>query len=257
MGSTKQPPNYMVFRKPRTRTLRALNNIFVITGIARNAVEDARQTLQAQRRGKLRFPIPTVQGDKVVVARRRTKILSLLGQAVDRDFFSQAVVPAVALTESYLGEMLGLILRAYPKKLEASEKKVGLDLILEAKHLHEVLDAVISDQIHSAFYASPTKYFKYIEETLSISIPEACKASYAEVKATRDIFVHNGGIANTLYREKAGTLARAADGASLPLDEPYFSSAITSMKAIVQSVYQELLEKYGHTRDLTNPELRR
>ncbi len=81
MGNTRRIPNYMLFRKPRTRTIRALNNIFVITGIARNAVEDARQTLQTGPRTKLRFQIPTVQDDEVVVMRNRGKILSLLEQA--------------------------------------------------------------------------------------------------------------------------------------------------------------------------------
>ncbi len=250
MENARRLPNYMLFRRPRTRVIRQLNNIFVIIGIARNAVEDARKNLDAGPRTKLRFPIPTVQDEQVVAARNRGKILSLLQQAVSRDLFSQALVPAVAVTKSYLADMLALILRAFPKKLGTSEKKVELAIILEAENLDDVLNAVIASQIHSAFYASPAKYFEYIEQTLSISIPEGRKAAYAEVKATRDIYVHNGGITNRLYLQKVGPLARAADGAPLPLDEQYFASAIASMKGVVQAVYQRLLAKYGKSREL-------
>lgn len=250
MENATRLPNYQLLRRPRTRVIRDLNNIFVITGIARNAVEDARQLLQSGPRTKLRFPIPTVQDEEVVVARNRSKILSLLEQTATRDLFSQALVPAVALTEGYLADMLALVLRAFPKKLGVTERKVDLAMILEAHDLDDLLDEVISKQIHSAFYASPTKYFEYIESTLSISVPAARKVAYSEVKATRDIYVHNGGIVNRLYLQKAGKLARAANGDCLPLEEEYFSKAIMCMKRVVQSVYQGLLRKYGKSKEL-------
>jgi hypothetical protein len=247
---TKQLPNYNLFRRPRGRVIRELNNIVVITGIARNAVEDARKTLQSGPRTKLRFKVPSVKDEQVVAARNRSKILSLLEQAVSRDIFSQALVPAVAVTEGYLAHMLKLVLRAFPKKLGVSEKKVDLAVILEAEDLDDLLDAIISKQINSAFYGSPSKYFEYIESVLSISIPPSRKDAYSEVKATRDIYVHNGGIANRLYLQKAGRLARVGDGDPLPLDEKYFSKAITCMKGVVKSVYKGLLKKYGESKEL-------
>jgi len=250
MEKKKQVPNVKLFRRPRSRVIRELNNIVVVTGIARNAVEDARQTLQSGTRTKLRFQVPSVKGEQVVAARKRSKILSLLEQAVSRDLFSQALIPAVAVTEGYLAHMLRLVLRAFPKKIGVSEKKVDLAVILEAEDLDNLLDAIILKQINSAFYASPSKYFEYIESVLSISIPASHKAAYSEVKATRDIYVHNGGIVNQLYLQKAGGLARAGDGDPLPLDEEYFSKAITCMKGVVKSVYQGLLKKYGTSKEL-------
>ena len=240
----------MLFRRPRNRAIRGLNNIFVVTGIARNAVEDARRTLESGPRTKLRFPIPTVQDEEVVAARNRSKILSLLKLAVDQDLFSQALVPGVAITEAYLADMLRLILKAFPKKLTATDKEIKLSLVLEATNLEDLLEDVIANQVHSVFYASPAKYFGYIEQVLSINIPNSRKAAYAEVKATRDILVHNGGVANKLYLQKAGALARAGEGEPLPVSEEYFSRAIASMKGVIQSVYTQLLAKYGKSREL-------
>jgi hypothetical protein len=249
MEDYKQLRNYMVFRKPRTRTIRELNNIYVVAGVARNAVEDARSTLQSGPRTKLRFEIPTVRGETVVAARNRSKILYLLERASNQDLFAQALVPAVAVTEGYMADMLRMVLRAFPKKLSGKDKKVELSVILDADDIGAVLEEVITTEINAAFYASPAKYFSYIEGTLSISIQEDRKLTYSEIKATRDIYVHNGGIANGLYRQKAGRLARAEPGASLPLDETYFDSAISCMKGVVQAIYKDLLKKYGDSKE--------
>ena len=184
--------NYQLLWKPRLRVFRELNNIVVITGIARNAVDDARQALQSAPDAKLRFQVPTVRDERFGVTRSRAKILDLLERAVTRDLFSQALVPAVALTEAYLADMLMLVLRAFPEKLGAKEMNADQAMILEAEDLDDLLDKVISKRIHSAFYDSPTKYFEYIERTLSISVPVSRRDAYSEVKATRDIYVHNG-----------------------------------------------------------------
>lgn len=250
MGKVKRPPNYQLFRKPRTQAIRELNNIFVLTGIASNAVDYAHRTLKSGSRAKLRFSVPTLRNEKVVVARERSEILSLLEQAGTRDLFSQALVPAVAVTESYLADMLALVLRAFSEKLGMKEKKIDLALILEAESLEQLFDRVILNQVHSVFYAAPIKYFKYVESTLAISLPGNHKEAYSEIKATRDIYVHNGGIANRIYIQKAGPLARAKEGEPLPLDRDYFSSAISSMKAVVNSVYRNLLKKYGRSKEL-------
>ena len=240
--------NYMVFRKPRTRAIRELNNIYVISGIARNAIEDARRTLETGPRTKLRFEIPTIRDEKVVAARNRSKILSLLKRAANLDLFAQALVPAVAVTESYLAESLALIFRAFPRKLGGKDKKVDLNLILAADDIRSLLEEVITNEINRAFYASPTNYFAYVEDVLSVKIPDDRKSTYSEIKATRDIYVHNGGIANRLYRQKAGRLARAEAGDPLPLDEVYFASVITCMKGVVQGIYEALLRKYGDSK---------
>jgi len=248
MENSKKYRNYMVFRKPRNRTIRELNNIYVVTGIARNTVEDARRTLETGPRTKLRFEIPTVRDEMVVAARNRSKILFLLERASNQDLFAQALVPAVAITESYLADMLILVLRAFPKKLGGKDKKVDLSLILAADDLRTVIEEVIANEVHGAFYTSPGKYFQYIEEVLSVSIPHDTKSTYSEVKTTRDIYVHNGGIANRLYCQKAGRLARADAGEPLPLDERYFASAITCMKGVVRCIYKGLIEKYGDSK---------
>jgi hypothetical protein len=64
---------------------------------------------------------------------------------------------------------------------------------------------------------------------------------YIEIKATRDIYIHNLGIANEIYKVKANTLARVEAGQFLPIDTQYF---LQSYECCIQIT--EMLEKELH-----------
>ena len=234
----------MLFRRPRTRAIRGLNNIYVINTLSCNALGSARQQFTSAG-GKLDFEVPSISGERVIAARRRNKILQLLTQAIDRDLTAQALVAAVALTENYFADMLRLVFRGYPKKLAGEDKTVDLNLVLDAASIDEVLSAVIERQIHSVFYERPEKYFKFVESVLSVTIDRTLRESYAEYKATRDVLVHNEGVINITYLRKAGAHARGRERDVIALDDAYFDVAIATMKKLIQSVYSQLLQKFG------------
>ncbi len=248
----KRAKQFLVFRKPRNRTIRGLNNNYVMTTLLARALTQTRDRIKSEKGSTLGFDIPVISGDNVEVTRRKSKILSLLEQARSRGLYEQALISSVALTESYLAAMLRLVLTAYPKKLTLNvdgaetERKVDLDLILSSDDVKALLGKIIEKQLASVFYASPETHFRYLEAILAIGIPADAKSAYAEVKATRDILVHNSGIINAIYLKKTGNAARGRDGESIPLDKNYFGDATTTMKKLTQHIYAELLKKYGN-----------
>ena len=225
--------------------MKALNNICVINKIARNSLIDAKSQLETGPKTKLNYEIPNISGDCITVARRRSKILSLLSKTINKDFFKQSIISAVATTEDYLITILTIILRLYPDKLTSGDKKVDLSLVLDSENIDELLDRLVEKRIHSAFYESPAKYLHFIEDTLSISIPKKRKDMYIEIKATRDILVHNDGVVNSSYLRKANKMARAKENENIPINSEYFDECISCMKAIISSTYVRLLKKYG------------
>lgn len=243
--SDKRPRNYMTFRKPRTRAIRALNNICVINTIARNSLIDAKFQLETGTKTKLNYEIPTISGEQITVARRRFKILNLIKKTIDTDLFKQSIIAAVAITEDYLITTLKVILSWYPDKLASGDKKVDILLILDSDDLDELLDRLVEKKIHSALYEPPAKYLQFIENTLSVTIPQKHKEMYVEIKATRDILVHNGGVVNSSYLRKANKMARAKEGEDVPINPEYFNECIRCMKAIIASIYTRVLKKYG------------
>lgn len=244
--ATERQKNYMIFRRPRTRTIKALNNISVTNTISRQALTDYRGSLQTISLSKIGFGIPVISGEQIVVARRKSEIFQLLDETVKCDLYKQALVSAVTVVEDYLIQMLDIILNWYPEKLAIGERKIDISMVVEAESLDEILHRIIEKEINSAFYASPAKYFEYLEDTLAIKLPKKVKTAYIECKASRDVIIHNSGIANSTYIRKAGKLARAKAEEEIPIDESYFNSFITSMKRLVVTVYKRLLDKYGN-----------
>lgn len=248
MGKIKRPRNYLIFRKPRNRAIRGLNNIYVLNELSCKALLSAKKQLEEDKKKKLNFEVPAVTGDIVTTVQRRIKIIRLLGEAIDTGFSRQFIISSVAITENYLTEMLRLVLRAFPDKLKGQDRKVDLDLVLDSADIHNLYSTIIERQIHSVLFLGPEKYLQYIEHTLSIQIPKSSKEQYAEVKATRDLLVHNDGVINATYVEKAGKLARGKVGDTIAVDEMYFDLAISTMKKIVKSVYAKSLNKFGDSK---------
>jgi len=247
----KRQRNYNTFRKPRSRTVKALNNIYVVATLTVNALANVKSQFEADGGSRLKFEVPVVTGDRIVVARRRTKIVQLLESAIARDIYSQSLTVAVATTEDYLARVLTIVLRWFPHKLQLprggsrDERVIGLDLILEAENMGDLLARIIETRLVSVFYGSPERYFNYVQSVLAFELQDHLKTKYAEVKATRDLLIHNSGIVNQVYLSKAGPEARAAEAELIPLDDQYFSESIRCMKRVVTAVYSGCLEKYG------------
>ena len=248
----KRPQNWYVIRLPRTRAIRALNNIYVINTLSKNAISELNMRLKGKARTKLPFEIPSVDGDRIVSARRRSKIRKLLLETIDSDLYKQSLIAAVAITEGYLTKILRQVLRWYPQKLTLIDKKIDLEVILACSSLNEMMDRIIDRHLNSIFYSSPFSYLKYIEQIVSIEIDGFLQANYAEIKATRDVLVHNYGITNEIYLRKVGNSARADNNEKLPIDSEYFDESIACMKRLISSIYQQMMEKYGETDFLSN-----
>ena len=251
MGKKAHPRNYLVFRKWRNKAIRGLNNIYVLNQLSSKAILSARKQLQSDKSSELDFEVPSIKGDFVTTAREKTKIIQLLGDAVDEELPKQSLISAVAITENYMSEMLRLVLRAFPEKLKSQDKKVDLDLVLDSADIESLVSKIIECQIHSVFFAGPEKYFKYVETILSIKIPKPSKEQYAEVKATRDLLVHNEGIINETYVRKAGKLARGKVGDTIPVDEMYFDPAIRTMKKLSNIIFNRSIKKFGDSKEFT------
>ncbi len=68
----------------------------------------------------------------------------------------------------------------------------------------------------------------------------------AEIKASRDILVHNNGIANATYVSKAGTRARYLDGEKLEIPEHYHRASWETINKAVRDVSTAAIGKVGH-----------
>ena len=247
--------HYRIFREPRDRAIKALNNTYVLTSLIEKSLRAEQRTLSpSKKQADQEYEVPSSTGEATVLSRDSAEIFRLLENAYVSGIYEQAIIAAVALTEDYLQTTLKTVLRWFPQKLKqnvAGEnvlKNIGIDMILEAKSKKQLVSRLINKQMQGIFYGAPTRYFEYIEAVLNIKLSTDLKNQFVEIKATRDVVVHNSGKANETYLEKAGKLARAANREKLPVTAEYFTSAIAGLKKLVVVLYKQVLDTYGNVK---------
>lgn len=132
------------------------------------------------------------------------------------------LVQLVTIVETMLGDILRAVVLRYPQKL-GGKRSILIQTVLESASLEEVHLRATDALLNELGYKSPADFAESLNRILGVNLLE-CPAfhRYMEVKATRDIFVHNRGIANEVYVRKAGTHARTKPGMVLPTDIQYF-----------------------------------
>jgi hypothetical protein len=132
------------------------------------------------------------------------------------------LIQLVTIVEAMLGDVIRAVVLKYPQKL-SSKRTMSLQSVLGARSIEELHLHATDALLNELFYKSPKEFAEVLEQLLSIKLLE-CPAfhRYMEVKASRDIFIHNRGIANEIYVRKAGSHLRVNAGSNLPADVNYF-----------------------------------
>jgi hypothetical protein len=150
----------------------------------------------------------------------------------------------VTIVEAMLTDAVRAVILQYPQKL-GSKRTMPMSLVLEAKSLQEVYLRATDLLLNEMTYKSPAEFAEAVEPILSLKLLE-CPAfhKYMEVKASRDIFVHNRGIANEIYTRKAGSHVRVIAGWKLPASVEYFLQSYEVCHQLAEWIEAEFHEKW-------------
>lgn len=148
----------------------------------------------------------------------------------------------VALFEDFFFGLLRQWLAAYPASL--SNKRVEMRTILESSDKSAVVLTVVDKELNELKYKRVAEWFTYLEglATLGCPTPEEID-DLAEIKASRDILVHNNGVVNATYVEKAGKRARYQVGEKLEIPEHYHRESWERIRKVVDELSNAAVEK--------------
>jgi hypothetical protein len=197
------------------------------------------------------FPVG-YRPDKVAIPNtRKYRKEELLGRYQFLAFHQLLVnglVQLVTIIEAMLGDVVRAVTIRYPQKI-GSKRTVPLQFVLESTSVEEIHLRATDALLNDLSYKSPLEFSESLEQLLSINLME-CPAfhRYIEVKATRNIFIHNRGIANDIYVRKAGSHARVKSGQQLPADIQYFLESYESCLQIAEWLEKQLHDKW-HSSD--------
>ena len=163
----------------------------------------------------------------------------IIKNACNKDLYYSTFTYLVAGMEDFFTQLIKLILQKDNRRLLVTVKdinfksKYDIENIVLAKNKENMIDQIIEDRIISIMYANPRCQAEYFRKALNIDISDEKWDIWYEIKATRDIIVHNLGTINEVYIEKAGTYARGNIGDTIMVDANYFFSSIKYMKKII------------------------
>ena len=148
----------------------------------------------------------------------------------------------VSLFEDFFFELLRYWLAAYPGSL--SRKQVEFGVILRAPDKATLVLAVVDKELNDLKYERVADWFAYLDRLVKLGLPTAAEIEkLAEIKASRDILVHNKGITNATYVSKAGSQARYRDGERLKVPEPYHRDSWETIKKVVRELSDAAINK--------------
>ena len=243
--SNTKATNYGLLRSFRSRATSELNELYVLTLLSVTSLQALEKDIYSQKRRAVPVTVISRHGE-IQTTKRRKYIREFIRKATTRGLYCNAVVSAVALVEDCIASYLKLILTAYPEKI-GKDRKLSVEELQMADDIASAMHILVNKEIVAALYKSPKEYLDYFQRALSIELDAGVIAKYIEIKATRDLLIHNAGIVNAVYLEKAGKEARGKSGKTIPVSKIYFDSSVIVMKELVHSIFEKILAKHGES----------
>ena len=152
-----------------------------------------------------------------------------------------------SIIEGFLTDVALEVYICFPDKLKDENIKLKDAFI----GTHEMIQNAAEKQIQSLLYRDFSSIVEGVSAVFNNNeFIHASLADVIELKATRDIYVHNDGVPNDTYNRKAGAKARpcSVSDSRLPLGESYLISGTDAAIAFIKAFYDhgpKSMEDYG------------
>jgi hypothetical protein len=234
--------------------VRELNDSHIFVRQALPLLEQARGSYASSPHKKdRRYYVPSVARSKF--ARRKDRELrEIYDRFTSTRLYEAFLITAIGEFEAFLGRVLKEILVEYPQKLSIAVpgippyRQLPLEVLIKASTRDEALAGAVSEQLRAVFFASPKAYLDYVSKVAGVQVGDVAFADYLELKATRDLLVHNARQVNEIYLEKAGAKARGQLGDAIPVDSAYFDAALATMKRLSGIVKRDVEKAFPRNR---------
>ena len=130
----------------------------------------------------------------------------------------------VSIFEWYLFDLLEALLKLRPEHI-GSKKQLELSIVFDSADKSEIIEKIIDAELNKLKYQNVIEWMVYLNKIVKIKYPsDSDIKKLAEIKASRDIIVHNNYIVNDVYLRKSGKCARFKLGGKLNVNEKeYFN----------------------------------
>lgn len=220
-----------------------LNDTFFWVSLAREAVEKLSDTNFEFEAPKARKP-----GEMRIIERKNGE--KIKRRIMQKDIYNSAFVSVVAAIEDYLSKIMTWILLYDNKRIKCTISGVSflkeipvIDLIDNDRE--SLIRKLIDQRVEGLFYASPQKQFEYFDKALDLKVDEDIWGKWIEIKARRDLWIHNAGIVNQIYINKTGDYGLCTFGSEAIITEEYFGNCIAILKTMIGRIDHDVKNLYN------------
>jgi len=116
--------------------------------------------------------------------------------------------------------------------------------VLDAPDKDAITSRVVSKEVNEILYDRPTGWFEYLEDKAKLGCPTQDEiGKIAEAKASRDVLVHNRGVASKTYESKAGAIGRYKEGQRIDIPEHYHRETWELLRKVVTDISNAAIAK--------------
>jgi hypothetical protein len=110
---------------------------------------------------------------------------------------------AVALFDGLLGDAFSMVLMSRPEVMSTSKKQLTYDSIIRLHQSNELFQFMAAREINDISYGSIQDQARYYKERLGIDLSRSGVKilQLTQIRATRNLLVHNNGVVNSIYLE--------------------------------------------------------
>lgn len=174
---------------------------------------------------KLKYPLGLHHSGEAIIGEvtyKKKELIKQYSHLAEYQLPLNGIYQLVSITETMFGDLIREILLQYPKKI-GSKRTLPVSTIFECSSLEAVHLSAISVFINEMSYKSTREFAESASGIFGFKLLEIpAFHRFIEIKATRDVFIHNKGIVNAIYKKKAGSFARVESGKALPITIKYF-----------------------------------
>jgi hypothetical protein len=166
------------------------------------------------------------------------EVLSFLDDYKSRYLHALSFLHTTAIFEAFIFDFARLLLKNQPRLLSGT-KKIDVDLVLTSPDYSSLILSIADKELNELKYAKVADWFSYIDKLIHIGCPTKDQIErFAEIKASRDILVHNSARVNSVYVVKAGKHARYGEGDRLDIPFKYFRLSWKLVKKMATDMSQ-------------------
>lgn len=153
---------------------------------------------------------------------------------------------AVSSFENSINDTLRILLTNIPDKLDLKNEPISKEQLINGNPLKQAIE----NKVNAIGYKNLVDILSYFTKITGISdqiINEEELNSLIEIKATRNLLMHNNLVENSFYKETAGLKRRQPSGMNrrLQISQDYLFESLVTIRTILEKFINELSIKYS------------